>query len=73
MTANFEPLANAEADIDPAVYDKYIGAKVILDNNANGGGNIAAQIEQFDGDLRARLDDSNFKLPGMDDFAFDDI
>ena len=35
--------------------------------------NIASQIEQFNEDLQARLDDSNFKLPGMDDFAFDDI
>ncbi len=35
--------------------------------------NIAAQIKQFDEDLRARLDDSNFKLQGMNEFAFDDI
>ena len=35
--------------------------------------NIALQIEQLDEDLRARLDDSNFILPGMDDFAFDNI
>ena len=37
----FEPLADAEDEIDPAVYDKCIGAKVVLDDTADGGGNIA--------------------------------
>ena len=46
ITANFEPLVNAEDDIDPAVYNKYIGAKMILDNKANGGSNIATVKRQ---------------------------
>ena len=38
----FEPLADAEDEIDPEVYDKsYISAKMILNDTANGGGNIA--------------------------------
>ena len=32
----FEPLADAENEIDPKVYDKYIGAKVVLDGTADG-------------------------------------
>ena len=35
------PLADAEDEIDPSVLDKYLGAKIILDDVANGGGNIA--------------------------------
>ena len=37
----FEPLADAEDDIDPEVYDRYIGTKIVLDDIADGGGNIA--------------------------------
>ena len=37
----FEPLADTKDEIDPEVYDKYIGAKVILGDTVNGGGNIA--------------------------------
>ena len=38
----FEPLADAEDEIDPEVYDKsYIGGKMILNDTVDGGGNIA--------------------------------
>ncbi len=37
ITANFAPLADAEDDIDPDVYGKYIAAKMILEDNANEG------------------------------------
>ena len=38
----FEPLADAEDEIDPEVYDKsYISAKMILNDTVDGGGNIA--------------------------------
>ena len=37
----FEPLADAEDEIDPEVYDKYIGAKIVLDDTVDGGGNVA--------------------------------
>ena len=36
----FEPLADAEDEIDPEVYDKYIGAKMILNDMADGGSNV---------------------------------
>ena len=35
-----EGLADAD-DLGPEVYDRYIGAQIILDDNANNGGNIA--------------------------------
>ena len=39
--SSFQPLADAEDEIDPEVYDKYICAKIVLDDVADGGGNIA--------------------------------
>ena len=36
-----EPLADAEEDIDPDILDKYIGAKIVLDDKSNIGGNLA--------------------------------
>ncbi|KAL7547474.1 hypothetical protein ACHAWF_010772 [Thalassiosira exigua] len=38
--ANEVPLADAEDEINPEVIDQYIGAKVVLNESANGGGNI---------------------------------
>jgi len=35
------PLVDAEDEIGPSVLDKYLGAKITLDDVANGGGNIA--------------------------------
>ena len=35
------PLAEAEDEIDPDTYDKYIGVKVVLDDSTNRGGNLA--------------------------------
>ena len=37
----FEPLADAEDELDPEVYDKNISGKIILDDTADGGGNTA--------------------------------
>ena len=35
------PLADAEENIDPDILDKYIEAKIVLDDKANEGGNLA--------------------------------
>ena len=37
---NETPLADADDKIDAEVYDKYIGAKIVLDEESNNGGNI---------------------------------
>ena len=37
----FEPLASAENEVNTVVYDKYIGARIILDNTVDGGSNIS--------------------------------
>ena len=37
----FEPLADAEDEIDSEVYDKCIGAMMILNDTMDGGGNVA--------------------------------
>ena len=39
--SSFQPLADAEDEIDPEVYDTYIDVKIVLDDIADGGGNIA--------------------------------
>ena len=45
------PLTDAEENIDPDIMDKYIGAKIVLDDKANGGGNLAT--------VKLRLTDIN--------------
>ena len=53
----FEPLADAEDEIDPEVYDKYIGAKMILNDTADGGGNVAT--------VKSRVTDINGRGIGV--------
>ena len=53
----FEPLAYAEDEIDPEVYDKYISTKVVLDDTADGGGSIAT--------VKSRITDINGRAIGI--------
>ena len=50
----FEPLVNAEDEIDPEVYGEYIGAKIVLDNTADGGGNVATAVKSCTTDINGR-------------------
>ena len=43
---NETPLADAEDRIDAEMYDKYIGAKIVLDEESNNGGNIGTVKRQ---------------------------
>ena len=60
-----EPLADAEDDIDPEVYDKYIGAKVVLDEGTNSGGNLAT-VKRRTTDINGRPTGTAHSNPLLD-------
>ena len=64
------PLAEAEDDIDPDVLDKYLGARVLLTNGENGGGNIAT-VKSRVTDLNGRATGNAHNNPLLDDREYE--
>ena len=52
------PLAGAE-DLNDDWYDKYIGAKLIIDKKFNNGGNLATVIKQSTNDFKAPIEQAH--------------
>ena len=60
------PLTDAEDEIDPGVLDKYLGTKVILNDVANGGRNIAT-VKSRVTDINGRPTGTANNNPSLDD------
>ena len=64
------PLADAEENIDPVILDKYIGAKIVLDDKVNEGGNLATVKLRLT-DINGRPIGTAHNNPSLDDREYE--